>query len=181
MIATPADVRPMVHEFLSVLDEQAGLQESAIARLAAISDAVAARDEEAVRRLAEETDAIAERFASAERACSHVRGRLAEALGLEAAELTVTRLAREWPGPEAQALADCCARLRALALEVRRCHIRTASLVVECARINRALLASLFPDLESARTYGAVVQPGGSRRGGMDPWRPGGGLVDTRS
>jgi hypothetical protein len=56
--------------------------------------------------------------------------------------------------------------------EVRRNHLKAVAFLGECARLNRALLAGLFPDAGVAPTYGAS---------GRSPACSGGGLLDARS
>jgi ABC-type transporter Mla subunit MlaD len=172
MIGMPESLGPLVGEFLAVLDEQVRLLEAAVGHLAAFSDALAGRDDPALHRLVAEADAAQERFAAIEEKRRAVCGRLAAALLWRPDETTLARLAGVLPPVERQAVEERRRRIRSLAQEVRRRHLRTAALLVECARLNRALLLGLFPALETVRTYGAA---------GLSPWRPGAGLLDTRS
>jgi DNA repair exonuclease SbcCD ATPase subunit len=166
-------LRPLVTDYLATLDDEVRLQEVALGQLSAINEAVASRDEAALQRLMAEADAAQAQFVAAEERRRAARDRLAGALGWRAEEATLSRLARALPGADGLILVERRRRIEAMAREVRRRHLQTAALLAECARINRALLMGLLPELgDAVRTYGT---------GGMDPWRPGAGLVDARS
>jgi len=164
-------IQPLLADLLDVLDEQIVLEEQAVGHLRGMYEALLARDDAAMARLMDEALATHERFASAETRRVALGSELADALSWDRRDATLLRIATETPGPQGEALRRRHVRIQALVGEVRRQHLRTASLLVECARLNRAVLGGLLPQADRLETYGT----GGQVR------RPGRGLLDTRS
>jgi hypothetical protein len=169
---TTPEVKTLVGEYLAVLDEETRLQEAAVGHLKSLSAAVASRDEQTLESLLKEADAAHERLAQLEMRRRATADRLAAALRCRNENLTLKRLVRELPASEGQAVERRRRRLQTLVGEIRRQYLRTAAMLGECARLNRALLTGLFADVGSTATYGAS---------GKSPAWPGGGLLDVRS
>jgi hypothetical protein len=172
MTAAIDDAQCLVKDLLVVLDEEIRLEEAAVGHLRGLAGAVLARDEGRAERLMAEAGDTQAGFEEVESRRHALCEGLASALGRPRAEVTLRRLVREMPAPEAEAIDARRRQLERLAGEVRRQYLRTAALVWHSVHLNRALLLGLFPQMESARTYesGGTAQP-----------QPGGGLVDARS
>jgi len=154
MIHTSATCEAALEALLETLDEAIARQEEVLSQLEAIAEAVGRLDESALCEQLENLDAMASRLAEAGRRRHRARARLAEALGRGVAEVTLGRLARELPAPQAARIRPRRARLRDLGEAVRRQHLRTAILLGEAARITRSLLSALVPQADPPRTYG---------------------------
>lgn len=172
MTLSVADPRLLADDLAAVLDELAGLEERTLGHLRALATVATDRAAGEADGLLAEAGETHARFQEADARRQSIGRCLATALGRAPADLPLSRLARLLGGPQGRALDDRRRRLEALAADVRRCHLRTAVLLWEAARVNRSLLAGLFPQADTARTYGA----GGRPRHGA-----GGGLLDTRS
>jgi hypothetical protein len=170
---TTPEVKTLVGEYLAVLDEETHLQEAAVGHLKGMSDAVVSRNEQAMERLFKQADEVHDQFAQLETRRRTTGDHLAMALHCRREDLTLRRLARDLPKPEGQAVEGRRRRLRTLVGETRRQYLKTAALLGECARLNRALLAGLFPDAGNTPTYGAS--------GRRSPRRPADYLLDARS
>jgi len=154
MTQPPATCEAPLKALVEALDEAVALQEEVLGQLEAMAEAVARLDESALREQRRDLDAMPARLAEAGRRRHRARAGLAEALGRAVAEVTLGRLARELPEPQAAAIRRRRERLRDLGEAVRRQHLRTAVLLGEAARINRSLLAALAPQADRPRTYG---------------------------
>jgi len=154
MTRTPAPWDAPLDGFIETLDEAIGFQERVLAQLKAMAEAVGQLDESALGEQMETLDAMPARLQDAGRRRHRARVRLAEALGRPVAEVTLGRLARDIPEPQAARIRRRRDRLLALGDAVRRQHLRSAVLLGEAARINRSLLAALAPAMEGPQTYG---------------------------
>jgi hypothetical protein len=169
---TAPELKTLVGEYLAALEEQTQLQATAVGHLKGLSAAMASRNPQAMECLLKEADEAQQRLAQLEARRRTAGDRLAAVLRCRQEELTLKRLARDLPGPEGRAVEGCRRRLRSMIEEVRRNHLKAVAFLGECARLNRALLAGLFPDAGVAPTYGAS---------GRSPACSGGGLLDARS
>jgi len=154
MTRTPTTCDAPVEAFIGTLDEAVGLQEEVLAQLEAMAEAVGRLDESALRAQMVHLDPMPARLEEAGRRRHRARVQLAEALGRPVADVTLGRLARDLPEPQAGRIRRCRARLRDLGEAVRRRHLRTAVLLGQAARINQSLLAALVPETDRPRTYG---------------------------
>ena len=154
MTPTPATREAPLEAFVETLDEAADLQETVLAQLEAMAEAVGRIEESALAARVGALDALEARLAEAGRRRHRARVRLAEALGRSVAEVTLGRLADDLPEPDAGRIRRRRDRLVRLGEAVRRQHLQTAVLLGEAARINRSLLAALAPQADGPRTYG---------------------------
>lgn len=173
MRLSSSHIQPLVHDFLAVLDEQIVLEEATVNHLKGLSEAILSRDDNGVQRLMDDAADTQERFSAVEARRRAAGRNLAQALHWTSEDTTLTRLVAEMPESELrQAVDERRRRLMGLVDEVRRQHLRTATILIESARINRAFLEALFPQTEGVKTYGS---------GGTSANHPGAGLVDARS
>ncbi|KPJ76035.1 MAG: hypothetical protein AMS14_02645 [Planctomycetes bacterium DG_20] len=171
MTTATAQRDPLVDELLAVLDETIDLQRETLEQLRALSKAILARDDKTLGQRMDDLGRTPPRLDAVARRRNALRSRLARALGCPVGEMTLERLAREVPEPQAAAVRLRRARLRDLAEAVRMQHLETAVLVAEVARVNRSLLLGLCPGAGETGTY---------RTDGTALWQPGHGLLDAR-
>jgi len=162
---------PLVDELIGVLDETIVLQQQALEQLRALSEAILARDEAALERRVDALGRTVPRFEAVARRRTAVRSRLAQALDRPVGEMTLGRLARQVPEPQAGAIRLRRQRLLEVAEAVRRQHLETAVLAAEVARASRSLLLGLLPGAGETQTY---------RTDGTAVWQPSHGLLDAR-
>lgn len=153
MTRKPTPPAETLEAFLAALDEAVALQETVLAQLDEMGEAVGRLDEPALREAMGRADAMPARLEEAAVRRHEARVRLAEALGRPVAEVTLGRLVRDLPEPQAGRIRRRRERLCDLAEAVRRAHLRSAVLLGEAARINRSLLAALAPGVDGPETY----------------------------
>jgi len=159
MTQVPPAIAAPLDDLIAALDETVALQEEVLGHLDTAARAVGRLDDEALAAMVHDLDRMPARLEEAERRRHRARVRLAEALGRPVGDVTLGRLARELPGPQADRVGRRRARLRDLADAVRCAHLRTAVFVGEAARVSRSLLAALVPTVAGARTYGTDGSP----------------------
>jgi len=168
--ATATDV--LCTELLAVLDREIALLECRGEQLAELYRAILQRDEAAMDPLLSQMEATQRQQESVDVRLASARAALANALGVEPRGLKLGALMRRVQGHWAAAIDYRRQQIVRLVEKVRRRHLEAAFLLSQCAEINRALLASLFPRNEPVTLYGA---------GGATAWRPETGLVDAES
>jgi hypothetical protein len=159
MTATQTAPGGALEAFLGALDEAIGLQQEVLAHLEASAEAVGRLDAAALAERLAGLDPLASRLADAGRRRHEARTRLAGALGWPVAEVTLGRLELALAPADAERVRRRRRRLSDLDEAVRRRHLRTAVLVGEASRLNRAILAALAPRAADARTYGTDGTP----------------------
>jgi uncharacterized coiled-coil protein SlyX len=153
MTSVPETCEAPLEAFIESLDEAIAFQETALDQLEALAKAVGRLDESALREQMGRLDAMPARLADAAGRRHRARVRLAEALGRPVTEVTLRRLARDLPEPQAGRIRRRRDRLSDLGEAVRRQHMRCAVRLGEAARINRLLLAAMTPGAETPATY----------------------------
>ncbi len=172
MISTAETVRTLLADLTALLDEETALLELRRRQLSDLGVAIVAADDEALGALLEEMEQAQVVQMAADRRLRNLRGALAGALGCRPEDIRLSGLIERLSGEQRAGLAARRQRLRRLADDVRREHIRAAMLLVECARINRELMNGLFPHSKPVTTYST---------GGPVSWRLDTGLLDTES
>ena len=161
-----------IGELQDVLDEEIVLLERKCSQLAGLFKAMVDRDQETTETVLEQMEQSQEAQVSVDLRLGTIRRTLADALGCEARELKLSELVAVLPPGWAKATDDRRRRIVDLTVKLRREHLQTAMLLNECIRINRTLLASLFPATDTVMTYSTD---------GSDIWRSESGLMDTES
>jgi len=170
MMSPPPARSSVVETLESLLDDEASLLDVRRSQLHSLRGAIVDRDDEAVERLLRQIERAQELQSATDEKLNTVRRALAEQLGCPASEVKLSALIAELPKPLRGALADRRQRIIDLAERLQIEHMRTVMLLGECARINRLLMESLFPDSRGVTTYSTA---------GSHPWHPEGGLVDA--
>ena len=170
MMPSPAARTNIVETLEGLLDEEVSLLDLRRSQLRSLCGAIIERDDEAVERLLDQIERAQELQSVTDEKLDTVRRALAEHLACPPSEVKLSTLIAELPEPLRGRLAARRQRIIDLAERLQIEHMRTVMLLGECARINRLLMESLFPDSRGVTTYSVA---------GSDPWRPDGGLVDA--
>jgi len=166
----PPGTESLLDELLGVLDAEAELLERKRRQLADLSDALVRRDDDATEGLLEQIELAGRQQESVDANLGALRRTLAGRFGCRADELRLSDLIERLPADRAAQVDTRRRRIVDLAESLRAQHLRTALLLMECARINRMMLESMLPRGDTVMTYGA---------GGANLWRSETGLVDS--
>ena len=160
----------LIDELLAILDEEIELLEQKRSQLANLSEALVSTDDaatEALLKLIEQTEHTQTRV---DLKLQGVRKTLAGVFGYDDAKaLRLSVLVTELPDAQASAVNDRRERLAQQVGNLRRQHLQTAMLLIECSKVNRMMMECLLPAGEAVTTYDAT---------GTNLWRNGVGLVD---
>ncbi|HUT02244.1 MAG TPA: flagellar export chaperone FlgN [Phycisphaerae bacterium] len=170
MISPSAKPTDPTDELARLLEAESALLDLRRSQLASLCGAIIDRDDEAVERLLDQVERAQELQSATDRELDVLRRQWAERLGCPPEEVKLSRLIAALPEPLRGALAEQRQQIIERAEGLQREHMRTVMVLTECARINRLLLESLFPESQGVTTYSAA---------GSDPWRPEAGLVDA--
>lgn len=133
-----------IDELLAVLDEDIRHVETTLSRLETLRGLLIKRDDVALDSLLGEIRRQAEIYAANEQARQGLRADLAEALGCEPGQLTLSKLQAALPDQRRSLVVERQARLKSLAAELKREYALTTMLVSDCARFNRSLMRAFF-------------------------------------
>jgi hypothetical protein len=164
------DMESLVAELLAVLDEQIVLLDGKRLQMVELSRALVDRDDEATESLLEQIERAGTVQVSVDLRLKDVRERLGGALGCDASDVRLSRLAAELPEPHQQTLNARREKIVDLIEEFRAEYLQTTLLLLECSRVTSMLLDGILPAGERVLTYGAT---------GADTWRPGAGLLNA--
>lgn len=151
MKAAATTIENNVDELLAVLDEDIRHIHDSLLQLNELRSAVIKRDDAALNRLLGTARAKAGSYAANESKRQILRKDLANALGCNVEQMTLTRLESRLPIEKKAQIANKKAELRRLTDELKKEHLSTSILLSECARFNSLLLRSIF-DLGKTRT-----------------------------
>jgi len=167
-MSAPA-MQDRITSLLEVLDQDVRHLEDTLSRLELLRSLLIKRENPALEKLLEDIRQQADVYQANEQKRQQLRRALAADLGCAEAELTLSKLQdelRRGSGSEAlpdrqAALAERRARLRSLAVQLKREHALTVLLVRDCLRFNRFLLQAFFP---SSGRGGTTYSPTGAAR-----------------
>jgi predicted nucleic acid-binding Zn-ribbon protein len=160
----------LIDELLAVLDEEIELLEQKQSQLADLSDALVAVDDVATEALLKQIEQTERTQTMVDLKLQDVRKTLAGVLGYDDARaLRLSVLVTKLPDAQASAVDDRRGRLAQQVGKLRRQHLQTAMLLIECSKVNRMMMECLLPAGEAVTTYDAT---------GTNLWRNGAGLVD---
>jgi hypothetical protein len=167
---TQSEWRELVKELLALLDEEAELLRRRSDQFDELYETILHRRSNRMDSLLAEMTTCQHNQADLDAKLAAARTTFARALGLEARQMRLSRLADRLEESDSLAVERRRKLIIAMAEQLKKKHLRTAILLTESARINRMLLEGLMPGAETVTTYA----PGRS-----DPWRTANGLVDT--
>jgi len=133
-----------VEELLACLELDIGHIEESLSRLNELRNLVIKRDDTALGRLLESIRAGSDAYRSNELKRQSIRQELADAVGCDVKQMTLSSLQAHLPTVKWNQVARAKAKLRTLVLDLRKEHLTTGLLLAECARFNNALLRSVF-------------------------------------
>jgi hypothetical protein len=170
-------VKPRTHSpathtgpLLAVLDEEIRLLELRRSQLEALSVAIVERDDERMESLLGEIQQAVDSQADADLRLKAVRRALADDMGFPIEQVRLELLIERLRGGERTEIERRRRRIIDRAERLRRQHLHTSILLLECTRINRLLLEALFPQSKGLDTY---------VNGGPDRWCPDTGTVSA--
>ncbi len=160
----------LIDELVAILDEEIDLLEQKRSQLADLSEALVSADDEATETLLKQIEQTEYTQTRVDIRLRDVRKALAGVFGYDDARaLRLSVLVSELPDTQASAVDDRRGRLARQVGKLRRQHLQTAMLLVECSKVNRMMMECLLPAGETVTTYDAA---------GTNLWRNGAGLVD---
>lgn len=169
MIHAAPDRLTPVASLLAALEEQIELLEDRLVHLEDLTAAMVKVDNDRMEGLLGQMD----QFTLDQQAChgrlSAARREAAEALGLPG-PARLSQMVSALGGREQLALEAARRRLVELMALLKRKHMETSLLLVECMRVNRLLLDQLLPRATGVTVYGSD---------GPRTWRNNSGLVDA--
>ncbi len=169
MIHPAYDNLPAVAHLLGALEEQIDLLEHRLRHLDELTAAMVKVDNDGMEGLLAQMDS----FTAAQEACHE---RLAAARVEAAAELglppraRLSQMVEALGGRPGLALAASRQRLGELMALLKRRHMETSLLLVECMRVNRLMLEQILPSGPTVAMYGSD---------GAQHWRSSTGVVDA--
>jgi len=151
MKASASTIESKVEQLLAVLEEDIRHIKDSLLQLNDLRSLVIKRDDASLSRLLATISAKASCYAANESLCQSLRKDLANALGWDVEQVTLSRLEGALPDEKKTQVANKKKELRTLIDQLRKEHLATAMLLSECARFNNLLLRSIF-DLSKTGT-----------------------------
>lgn len=159
------EIEEKVDELLACLDTDVRHIEESLSHLNELRSLVIKRDDEALGGLLESLRAKSDRYAGHESQRRSIRQDLANVLGCETEQMTLTALASRLTGGKKSQIIEIQTKLRALTGQLKTEHMSTALLLSECSRLNSLLLRSLF---DLGRTDAVYYNSSGTAKRQMD-------------
>ena len=170
MIAVTPGMQSLIEQLLSLLDEDISVLNLRCSQLESLSQAILHRDDETLDDLLNEMEKAQQVQTITDVKLRAIRQAIANAVGRDVKELRLSRLIGELTAEQNLALDYRRQQIVLLTEKLRRQHLETAVVLSECARVNRMLLETLFPEGSTVTTYSTD---------GANPWRPDVGLVNA--
>ncbi|MHC4425027.1 MAG: flagellar export chaperone FlgN [Planctomycetota bacterium] len=165
MKATAIGIDEKVDELLVCLDEDIRHIQESLLHLNELRRLVIKRDDTALGKLLESIQAESDRYRSHELKRQSIRKELANALGCDLEQVTLSALEASLPKARKDEVTQMKAELRPLTEELKKEHLSTALLLSECARFNNLLLRSIF---DIGRTGAVYYNSNGATRRQID-------------
>ena len=144
MKAATIEIEDKVDELLEILDRDIRHTEKSLLWLNELRSSVVKRDDAASGKLLESIRAESDSYRSNELKRQSIRKELANTLGWNVEQVTLSALEAILPEEQKTQIAERKDKLRALTEELKKEHLSTALLLSECARFNSILLKSIF-------------------------------------
>jgi len=133
-----------IDELLSILDKDITHIQQSLSQLNELRSFVIKRDEIALGKLLQRISAQSDSYRSHELKRQSIRKELADSLGYNLEQMTLSALETHLPQEQKAQVAQRKSKLRTLMAELKKEHLSTALLLSECARFNNLLLKSIF-------------------------------------
>jgi hypothetical protein len=137
-------VEDKIEQLLACLDKDAQHIQQSLSQLNQLRALVIKRDDAALSKLLESISDEAGDRSRQQQDRQSVRRDLANALGCDLEQMTLSSLQERLPQAEAERISRMRAKLKGLVAELRKEYLSTVMLVSECSRLNNLLLRSIF-------------------------------------
>ena len=144
MKSTATEIEDKVDELLACLDIDSQHIQESLSELNRLRSLVIKRDDAALGKLLEIIQAKSDSYRSHELKRQTIRKELANALGCNTEQITLSSLEASLPKEKKAQVTKKKAKLTLLIKELKKEYISTALLLSECARFNNLLLKSIF-------------------------------------
>jgi len=144
MKSTATEIEDKVDELLACLDIDSQHIQESLSQLNRLRSLVIKRDDAALSKLLEIIQAESDSYRSHELKRQTIRKELANALGCNTEQMTLSSLEASLPKEKKAQVTKKKAKLMSLIKELKKEYISTALLLSECARFNNLLLKSIF-------------------------------------
>ena len=144
MKTTAINIEEKVDELLVILDEDIEHIQQNLSRLNELRSLVIKHDDVALSTLLERIQAESDSSLSHELKRHSVRNKMANALGYDIEQMTLSTLEAILPKEKQEQVTRRKAKLTSLIKELKKEHLSTALLLSDCARFNRMLLKNVF-------------------------------------
>ncbi len=148
-----SEIEEKVDELLVCLETDVRHIRESLSHLNELRSLVIKRDDVALGKLLESIRAKSNLYAGHESKRQSIRSDLANMLGCEFGQMTLTALASHLLEKRKEQVTDIQADLRSLTGELKKEHMSTAMLLSECARFNSLLLRSIFDLGQTGAVY----------------------------
>jgi len=137
-------VEDKVEALLACLDKDARQVQESLSQLNELRTLVIKRDDAALGKLLESIQAQLGHHRSQEQDRQSIRKGLADALGCDVEQMTLSALQENLPEAKKEQVNQMKAKLKSLVAELRKEYLGTVLLLSECSRLNNLLLRSIF-------------------------------------
>ncbi len=144
MKATAIEIEDKVDELLDALDKDSRHIQESLLKLNELRSLVVKRDDAALGKLLESIQTDSDSYRSHELKRQSIRKDLADALGCNLEQMTLSALEASLPEEKKAQVTRMKAKLKSLITELRKEHLSTTLLLFECTRFNNLLLKSIF-------------------------------------
>lgn len=144
MKSTATEIEDKVDELLACLDIDSQHIQESLSQLNRLRSLIIKRDDAALGKLLEIIQAESDSYRSHELKRQTIRKELANALGCNIEQMTLSSLEASLPKEKKAQVTKKKAKLMLLIKELKKEYISTALLLSECARFNNLLLKSIF-------------------------------------
>ena len=165
MKATTTPIEDKVDRLLACLDLDAQQMQESLQKLSEMRSLVIKRDEAALGKLLESIQGASDCYKDNELNRKSIRKELADSLGCDIGQLTLSTLESSLPAGKKERVAQTKAKLRSLSAELKKEYMSTALLLSECARFNNMLLKGIF---NLGKTESVHYKPNGETKRHID-------------
>jgi len=144
MKATAAPIEDKVDKLLVCMNLDVQHIQESLQNLNEMRRLVLKRDEAALGKLLESIHGASESYRSHEFNRKSIRKELADTLGCNAGQMTLSALESRLPEEQKNRVSEMKTKLRTLSSELKKEYVSTALLLSECARFNNLLLKGIF-------------------------------------
>jgi hypothetical protein len=141
---TAVQIEDKVRELLDVLEKDIGHIEQNLSRLSELRAFVVKRDNDSLEKLLDRVRTDVQEYEANEMNRRFVREQLADILGCDYKQVTLSRLERIVSKDSRAVIAQCKSRLSTLVRQLGAEHKSTMMLISDLSRFNRVLLNSMF-------------------------------------